>query len=200
MHNFIIRLDPETRDELYSDASESFMGFLVLEAIYSILSVLRVGKIGTFETMDDCDLEQPDDVCQYDLSIDYLLDINKQLNEECGIFLDEKEYGFNSDAHEQIADKLGIAIISIEEFNDPGEIHSLDEVFQDPQIAKGFRFNALHLPDRIAFCIMPKGTPDTRPVSLADLIFDQDPGVAELKALFDPSKLSFQNALFNQRS
>lgn len=200
MYNFIVRLNPETRDELYSDASESFMGFLLLEAIYCILSV---GKPGFSEAMDDLDLEFPDETCQFDTSIEYLLEIHQKLNEDCGIFLDESEYCFNSDAHELIAEKLSTAILSLEEFNDGSELFCLDDVFKDPAIKGGFRFNALHFPERAAYCIMPQSLPDKRVVaSLADLLGPDynDPGIVDRLSLFDPNTLSFQNALFHQRS
>lgn len=198
MYNFIVRLNPETRDELYSDASEAFMGFLLLEAIYCILSV---GKPGFSEAMDDVDLEHPEEACQFDMSIEYLLEIHKKLNEDCGLILDDAEYCFNSDAHDLIAEKLSTAILSLEEFNDPGELFVLEGVFDDPVIKAGFRFNAMHFPDRAAYYITPRTTPDMRQATLADLLMGgNDPGIADWRSLIDPGTLSFQNLLFNQRS
>lgn len=198
MYNFIVRLNPETRDELYSDASEAFMGFLLLEAIYCILSV---GQPGFLEAMDDIDFEHLDETSQFDTSIEYLLEIHKKLNEDCGIFLDDAEYCFNSDAHDQIAEKLTLAILSLEEFNDPGELFVLEGVFNDPLIKAGFRFNAMHFPERAAFYVTPRTTPDMRQASLADLLTGgNDPGIVDWQSLVDPGMLSFQNLLFNQRS
>lgn len=198
MYNFIVRLNPETRDELYSDASEAFMGFLLLEAIYCILSV---GRPGFLEAMDDIDFEHLDEACQFDTSIEYLLEIHKKLNEDCGIFLDEAEYCFNSDAHAQIAEKLTTAILALEEFNDPGELFVLEGVFNDPLIKAGFRFNAMHLPERAAFYVTPNVTPDMRQASLADLLTGgHDPGIVDWQSLVDPGTMSFQNLLFHQRS
>lgn len=198
MYNFIVRLNPESRDELYSDASEAFMGFLLLEAIYCILSI---STPGFFDAMDDVELEQLDEVCQYDTSVEYLLEVHKKLNEDCGIFLDESEYGFNSDAHALIADKLTEAIMALEEFNDPGELFSLESVFKDPLINAGFRFNAMHYAERVAFYITSRKTVDKRNLCLADLLEDyDDPGIEDRLALFDPTTLSFQNGLFHLRS
>lgn len=203
MHNFVIKLNPETKEELYSDASDTFMGFLLIEAIQAILVA---GKPGCLDALENLCSGEEDSTNQYDISIEYLLDINQKLNEECGIFLSEEEYGFNSEAHDLIANKLTEAIVSIEDFNDPGTLYILESVFKDPNIVTGFRFNALHFPDRVVFCILPGNTPVlTQQVNLASLITDYETvdGKSVMETLtsgVDPSLLSFQNELFNQRS
>lgn len=173
MYNFIVKLDPETRDELYSDASETFMGFLLIEAL---LNIIVAGKPGCLEALDKMEsLGGENFVSQYDTSIDYLLEINQELNEKSGIILGEDDYGFNSDCHDTIAFKLSEAIESIEDANGIAGVLVLKEVFEDPMIAQGFRFTTLHFKDRVAFCVVPSlGGTEGMAASLAQLLSDYE--------------------------
>lgn len=153
MHTFIVRLDPETREELYSDASDAFMGFLLIEALLNIIVAGQPGCMFMIDKMEK--LGDENFLSQYDVSIDYLLDINKDLNERHGIFLSEEECGINSDTHTSIAFKLSEAIESIESANGINEILVLKSVFEDPLIVQGFNFTAMHYPDRVAFAVRP---------------------------------------------
>lgn len=201
MYNFIVKLDPETREELYSDASEAFMGFLLIEAL---LNIIVAGVPGCLETLDRMESLSREEhfASQYDTSVDYLLEINKDLNEQCGIYLTEEDCCFNSDAHDAISFKLSEAIESIEARNDLGEILVLKEVFEDPHVVEGFKFTAMHFRDRVAFCLVPV------PKSAQDMVGSLN-GLLKDYAInndsnpdywLDPSALSLQNLLFNQRS
>lgn len=200
MYNFIVKLDPETREELYSDASETFMGFLLIEAL---LNIIVAGKPGCLETLDKMEnLGDENFVSQYDTSIDYLLEINQELNEKSGIILGEDDYSFNSDCHDTIAFKLSEAIESIEDANGISGILVLKDVFEDPMVVQGFRFTALHFKDRVAFCVIPTlGGTEGMAASLATLLSDYEKN-NDINPDFwlDPSTLTVENFLFNQRS
>jgi len=168
MHSFILKLNAETRDELYADIGIEFMGFILIEAIHNILVA---GQPGVLEIEDDLTRIHKTDESQFDVSVDYLIDIVQEFNEANGIVLSDEYYRFNSEYHDQFATKLADAIVSIEDSNDFTEIMALQPTFNDPAIVKGFKFTAYHYPDRVLFLVYPANTP-TPQASLADLIFD----------------------------
>lgn len=200
MYNFIVKLDPETREELYSDASDAFMGFLLIEALLNIIVAGKPGCLSVIDKMEN--LGDDNFVSQYDTSIDYLLEVNEDMNKKCGIELGEDDYSFNSDCHDTISFKLSEAIESLEDANGISGIMVLKEVFEDPQVVQGFRFTALHFPDRVAFCVIPSmGETEGMAASLAQLLTDYETN-SDINPDYwlDPSALSMQNFLFNQRS
>lgn len=202
MPSFVVRIDAKTKEELYSDESETFMGFLFIEALLNILTYDKPGCIVATLAMESLD----DDTysSQFDTSIDYLLDMNQDINEKCGIFLSDEEYGYNSDRHDTLVAKLTMAIESLELVNDFSELYPIKEIFWAPDIVTGFRFTSMHYPDRIAFCVVGEHTEDTDDV-LEQMILEYDQNHDNnpdywLDPIPDPSMLSMQNYLFNQRS
>lgn len=199
MHNFVIRLRPDTKAELYSDVSDSLMGFILIEAI---LIILVAGKPGALDALEDAEREQEYPENQFDVSMDYLMEVNETLNMEAGVFLNPVEYEPNSDIHAQMCLKLTDTIESVEDANDISELLALKSVFYDPMIVDGFKFVAMHYPDRVSFCIIPKAVANMKTdVTLAGLLQDyeinHDPNPW---GFLDPANLSFENGLFYQRS
>jgi hypothetical protein len=199
MHNFVVRLDHAAKEELYSDISDEFMGFILIEAI---MIILAAGKPGAMNTLDDQERIQEYPEHQFDVSIDYLLEVIEQINVECGVFLPKEEYECNSDIHGRICTKLADAIEIIEAKNDIGETLALRFVFEDPLVAQGFKFVAMHYPDRVAFCIIPASVANMKSdVTLAKLLEDYELNNDPTPWNFlDPVTLSFQNDMFFQRS
>jgi len=150
MHNFVVKIDPSTQEELYSDVSNDFVGFLVIEAIMNILVAAAPDAVSVLESAEFVN-EYPEN--QLDTSAEYMLEVTKSLDQANGITIDEANYGYNSDNHEMAVSRLNLAIHSIEAANDISTILGLGSVFTDPAIVSGFHFNAIHGKGCIVYCL-----------------------------------------------
>lgn len=150
MHNFVVKIDPNTREELYSDVSNDFVGFLVIEAIMNVLVAAAPDAVSVLESIERVN-EFPEN--QLDVSAEYMLEVAKSLDQANGITIDDANYGYNSDNHEMAVSRLNLAIHSIEAVNDISVILGLSSVFNDPSIVSGFHFNAIHGKDCIVYCL-----------------------------------------------
>ena len=150
MHNFVVKLDPTTLEELYSDVSNDFVGFLVIEAIMNILVAAAPDAVSVLESAEFVN-EYPEN--QLDTSAEYMLEVSQSLDKACGITIDSANYDYNSDNHELAVSRLNLAIHSIEAANDISVILGLSSVFFDPSIVSGFHFNAIHGKSCIVYCL-----------------------------------------------
>lgn len=182
MTTFILEINPETRDELYSDFGEVFIGFILIEALHNILAVKRPGILGVLDQIDfpiDLPEDHPENGLaetvnmEVDTSVEYLLEVLQRLDESVGTYLPEEFYMFGSDYYETVHTRLGMAIVSLDEMNPPSQLHSLAEIFASAKYANGFSFKIVHYLDRIVVVLMPKGSifgVDKSNVSLASLL------------------------------
>lgn len=168
MTTFVLEIDPETREELYSDIGEDFIGFVLIEALHNILLVKRPGILGVLDQIEfplDLPEGHPEQGLaenvgmEIDASVDYLLEILQRLDLAIGAILPDEDYQFGSYYYEIIHSKLSLAITSIEECNQPSQLHSLAEIFGSPKYAGGFSFKVVHYPDRFVVVLMPKVNP-----------------------------------------
>jgi hypothetical protein len=168
MTTFVLEINPETREELYSDIGEVFIGFVLIEALHNILLVKRPGILGVLDQIE-FPLDLPDDHpeiglaenvgMEVDTSVEYLLEILKGLDVAVGAILPDDDYEYGSYYYEIVMQKLAIAITSIEECNQPSQLHSLSEIFGSPKYASGFSFKVVHYPDRVVVVLSPKMNP-----------------------------------------
>lgn len=187
MPAFVLELDADTREELYSDVSEVFMGFILIEALFNIL---KAGVNNVTQLLDDLDnlIEAAEEdpykpiadrlELQMEHSLEYLLDVQRRSDEELGMMLDKSYYAYNSDHYTNIQFKLITAIQSIEESNDYFQLQSLNKVFQDPDLVNGFGFSMTHYLDRVVVLVFPKGSMMagiSPSVGLADLLGGGNP-------------------------
>lgn len=166
MTTFVLEINPETREELYSDHGEVFIGFILIEALHNILMVKRPGIIGVLDQIEfplnlpdnhpECGLAENVSM-EVDSSVDYLLELLRDLDLKVGTVLPEEFYQFGSDYYETVHSKLSMAIISIEESNPPSQLQSLGVIFNSPKYANGFSFKVVHYPDRVVIVLAPKG-------------------------------------------
>lgn len=186
MHNFVVKIDPATQEELYSDVSNDFVGFLVIEAIMNILVAAAPDAVSTLESAEFVN-EYPEN--QLDTSAEYMLEVTKSLDQANGITIDNANYDYNSDNHELAVSRLNLAIHSIEAANDISTILGLSGIFSDPSIVSGFHFNAIHGKGCIVYCLYSHQETALEPnVTLASLL---EPTPVSLNSL-DLANLSFK--------
>lgn len=150
MHNFVVKVDPATREELYSDVSNDFVGFLVIEAIMNVLVAQAPDAVSVLENAERITEFSEN---QLDTSAEYMLEVAQTLDKANGITIDSANYDYNSDNHEMAVQRLNLAIHSIEAANDISVILGLSNIFTDPSIVSGFHFNAIHGKDCIVYCL-----------------------------------------------
>lgn len=187
MTTFVLQIDPETKEELYSDVGEAFVGFILIEALYNILLVQRPGILGVLDQIEfpiDLPEEHPEKglaesvAAEIDTSVEYLLGVLKGMDQAVGTYLPEEFYEFGSDYYEIVHSKLSMAIVAIEDHNQPSQLHALHQVFNSEKYMEGFSFKVVHYADRIVVVLLPKCAMAANGVmdrTLANLLNGGDP-------------------------
>jgi hypothetical protein len=167
MATFILKIDPETREELYSDIALEFLDLIYIEGIFTIIQMTAPHE---WPIVDDPLYYCDDPESQFETSVEYLLGILHENNRDDGIELPGTELReYSPDYQEVIATKLGTAVDSLRNNNEVHEIMAIKSVLELPEYTKRFKFSTIHLADRVvfnihpdsnfAFPVLPAGTP-----------------------------------------
>jgi len=153
MLSFILKLDPETREELYSDVALEFLDLIVLEAIFVIF---QMANPYDYPLIDDVEYLTDDPDSQFEASVEYLLAYLAEKNPLDGVQLMDSEFvEYDPGYRDAVMVKLGVAVDAINAMNDPSEMEAIKNVLKQPGFQKRFKFSSLHLKDRVVYNISP---------------------------------------------
>lgn len=166
MLSFILKLDPETREELYSDVALEFLDLIMMEAIFVIF---QMANPYDYPLVDDIEFLADDPDSQFEASVEYLLAVLAEKNPLDGIMIPNAELvEYDPGYREAIMIKLGTAVDAINAMNDPSEMEAIKHVLKQPGFQKRFKFSSLHLNDRVVYNISPHiddlGLPSIGPI------------------------------------
>jgi len=153
MLSFILKLDPETREELYSDVALEFLDLIMLEAIFVIF---QMANPYDYPLVDDIEYLADDPDSQFEASVEYLLAVLAEKNPLDGIVLPNPDLvEYDPGYRDAIMCKLGVTVDAFSAMNDPSEMESIKRILSQPGFKKRFNFATLHLKDRVVFNITP---------------------------------------------
>jgi hypothetical protein len=153
MLSFILKLDPETREELYSDVALEFLDLIMMEAIFVIF---QMANPYDYPLVDDIEFLSDDPDSQFEASVEYLLAVLAEKNPLDGVLLPSDELvEYAPEYRDAIMIKLGAAVDAINAMNDPSEMAAIKHVLSQPGFQRRFKFNSLHLKDRVVYTISP---------------------------------------------
>lgn len=167
MLSFILKLDPETREELYSDVALEFLDLIMMEAIFVIF---QMANPYDYPLLDDIEFLADDPDSQFEASVEYLLAVLAEKNPLDGVQLSNTDLvEYAPEYRDAIMIKLGAAVDAINAMNDPSEMAAIKNILSQPGFQKRFKFSSLHLKDRVVYSISPDaldslGLPTIRPV------------------------------------
>lgn len=156
MKTLILKLDPQTREELYSDAGEAFMDFLLMEAVYNVLLGYQANSVQWMDAIHDPDHYQNDPDTAMASSVEMLLDVMKKLDSDVGVEGTEtEEYVFDLEENHApwVSDKLALAVASISAANTPDEFMVLFTMLNDPGLSRRLTFHGRHLGNTVVMML-----------------------------------------------
>lgn len=156
MKSVNLKIDPETRDDIYADeAHVYFLDFLFLEAVGVVVKDFMGDQDKVLEAISDPNYYINDPECEISSSIEYLLDVLKEYDRADGVDVNSDTYSLN-EFHGMVSDKLSLAISSITVANTAGELMAIYNVLQDPIYTQGMTVKGTHLDNLICLFIAPK--------------------------------------------
>lgn len=152
MKALILRLDPLTRDELYSDISDMFMDFVMVEAIFNVLNDF-ITRPGSFlDAISDAEYYKNDPECCLAASTELLMDVLKEMDKQDGVDITSPEYDLETFSG-WVTDKLCLAISSITTANKPMEFMSMHQLLEDPALSQRMKVTGRHLGNTVVLMI-----------------------------------------------
>jgi hypothetical protein len=154
MLSFILKLDPTTREELYSDVALEFLDLIMLEAVFIIF---QMANPYDYPLVDDIEFLTDDPDSQFEASVEYLLAYLAEKNPLDGVLLTENPelVEYDPGYRDAVMVKLGVAVDAINLMNDQSEMEAIKNVLKQPGFQKRFKFTSLHLNDRVVYNISP---------------------------------------------
>jgi hypothetical protein len=148
MKTITVRLDKDTRDELYADIHHNLLDFVLMEAIFCVCNdfALRPGML--LEASEDPEFYLNDPDIAIASSVETLLDTLKAIDATDGI--DTESPMYNVREHQGfIEDKLCLAISSITVANKPLDFMMIYDVLQDPALNRSLTAIGTHLGETV---------------------------------------------------
>lgn len=151
MSAFVLMIDPTTKEQLYEGIDLPFLELIIMEALVIILQGMYPDL-----WMNDLEDDSPNDDPEHRFmwSVDYLLHVIQGTNEQEGVDIPDEDVSFNSELHEDVMNRLSLAMENIQQANCPSQLVVLKDLFVEQALGKHFRFSASHLPDRVIFNII----------------------------------------------
>lgn len=156
MKTLILKLDPATREELYSDMGEPFMDFVLMEAVYNILGGYQASSTHWMDAIHDTEYYLNDPDAGMAASVETLLDALKTMEEGEGVLgTDTDEYVYDLEANHApwVSDKLALAVASLSTANNPDEFMLLFSILADPGLSRRFSFHGRHLGNMVVMML-----------------------------------------------
>jgi hypothetical protein len=154
MHTFQLKLDKSQLEELSSDISQEFLGFVLIEAVQLTAQEFFLNA-GELVEVDDAVYRCDDPDSGFDAAVQHLLLICSEADQSNGVMLPGEFHEYSSDAHEQICEKLSLALASIRDNNGITELVAINGLLTEAQYAVGYAFVVNYYEDRVVFSITP---------------------------------------------
>lgn len=156
MKSVNLKIDLETRDEIYADEAHAFfLDFVFLEAVALVVKDFIGDQDKVLEANTDPNYYINDPECEISSSIEYLLEVLKEYDRADGVDVDSESYTLE-EFHGMVSDKLSLAISSITTANSAGELMGIYNIIQDPRYLQGMTVKGTHLDGTIVYFIEPK--------------------------------------------
>lgn len=155
MKSLILQLDPDTRADLYADAHEHFLDFVLLEALVVTVDDLINDPNKMAEACEDPNFYLNDPDTQIASSIEFLLDVLKECDKADGVDVDSPNYCLQ-EFHSDVADRLSLAISSITAVNKAGLLLSYHHELNNPEYLHGMTVKGTHLGNTVVLMVSGK--------------------------------------------
>ena len=154
MEFIIVKLDPDTRDELYSDINPHLVDFVLLEAITLAGKEMINNPEAMLEAAGDDVYHLNDPDIDMDSAIRAILDVMVETDKAAGI--DTSADGYDvEDNYQFISDKLVLALSSITFANKVGDVIMFHNTVSDPKFAHGVHVKGTHLGNVATLSLTP---------------------------------------------
>jgi hypothetical protein len=151
MKSIIVKLNPSTQEELYSDISPDLLAFILLEAVINVVNELPVPARA--KTLDEQVAEAMDDTdTQLMVSVENLVTILIEHDEKNGVDTNAPQYNID-EFNEHVSQKLFAAMESIGTVNDVADLATISAVLNSPELVNNMSFTATHLGDKVLFTL-----------------------------------------------
>lgn len=153
MEFIIVKLDPDTRDELYSDINPNLVDFLMLEAITLAGKEMLNNPDAMLEAAGDDVYHLNDPDIDMDGAIRAIIDVMAEADKVAGI--ERSDIHEDEDTYQFISDKLVLALSSITFANKVGEVIMFHNTVSNPKFAHGVHVKGTHLGNVATLSLTP---------------------------------------------
>lgn len=154
MEFIIVKLDPDTREELYADINPHLVDFILLEAITLAGKEMINNPDAMIEASGDDYYHMNDPELDMDSAIRSVLDVMEQVDKEAGVDTTAEDYDVE-DKYQFISDKLVLALSSITFANKVGEVLLFHKLVTDPKFSTGVNVKGNHLGNVATLSLSP---------------------------------------------
>ncbi len=159
MEVFVLRLDPDTREDMYADdVHEYFMDFVLLEALIITVKDFINDPERMAEANEDPHFYINDPDSDIAASIEFLLDVLKEFDKADGRDVEAEGYCLQ-EFHGMVADKLSLAISSITSANKAFDLITMYRALQQPDFVMGISCKGRHLGDTVVLQVTGRSEP-----------------------------------------
>lgn len=167
MEFLIVKLDPDTRDELYADINPNLVDFVLLEAITLAGKEMINNPDAMIEASGDEVYHLNDPDIDMEDGIRAILDVMVETDKLAGIDTTADSYDIE-EKYPFISDKLVLALSSITFANKVGEVIMFHNVVSDPKFAQGVHVKGTHLGNVATLSLVPLSDAAEAAIVVAD--------------------------------
>lgn len=154
MEFLIVKLDPDTRDELYADINPNLVDFVLLEAITLAGKEMINNPDAMIEAAGDEIYHLNDPDMNMDEAIRAILDVMVETDKLAGVDTAAEDYDIEEN-YQFISDKLVLALSSITFANKVGEVIMFHNVISNPKFTQGVHVKGTHLGNVATLSLTP---------------------------------------------
>lgn len=167
MEFLIVKLDPDTRDELYADINPNLVDFVLLEAITLAGKEMISNPDAMIEASGDEVYHLNDPDIDMEDSIRAILDVMVETDKLAGIDTTADSYDIE-EKYPFISDKLVLALSSITFANKVGDVIMFHNVVSNPKFAQGVHVKGTHLGNVATLSLVPLSDAAEAAIVVAD--------------------------------
>jgi hypothetical protein len=154
MKSLTINLNPATRGELYSDIHEDFLAFILIEALYNVVKDIPSAMSLYMPVVDDPETYADDPDSNLMASIEFLMEVMKEMDEKTGTDITTPEYLANLPEFVSfVTMKLCLAVETISQFNDMATLMVLGDMLRTPEYTAKLNFSTTHMGNKVMFML-----------------------------------------------
>lgn len=154
MEFLIVKLDPDTREELYADIHENLLDFVLLEALTIAGKEMTENKEAVMEAAGDDFYHLNDPELNMDDAVKAVIDVMMEVDRLAGMDVSAETYD-TDEQYKFISDKLMLAVASVTAANKVGEILNLYSVISQTKFVPGIHVKGTHLGNIATLSLIP---------------------------------------------